>query len=72
MGHADAWSRRRGRRTGYKSSNREMDRVCDVKSIVRAARDVPREMWERMQKLLLEERFSATIPQVLKFLVFLT
>jgi hypothetical protein len=38
-----------------------------VKLIIRAARDVLREMWERMQKLLLEERFSATIPQVSKF-----
>jgi hypothetical protein len=39
-----------------------MDRVYGVKLIIRAARDVPREMWERMQKLLYEERFSATIP----------
>jgi hypothetical protein len=28
---------------------------------------VPREMWERMPKLLLEARFSATIPQVPRF-----
>jgi hypothetical protein len=35
--------------------------------VLRAARGLPREMWERVQKPLLQVLFSATVPQVLKF-----
>lgn len=46
--------------------------MCGMKLIARAARGMPGEMWERMQKLLLEARFSATIPQVPKLSLIFT